>query len=420
MSTELFVLAVLMVSVLATASAFFSGMETALFSVNKLYLNRWRKRDPETAAQFERLMSKPRTVLSVILLTDTAVNIPLIVLSLALGNYLSTPIPNWLETLAIFGLIVVVCDLLPKLFALADPFRFIHTAVSVLPRMLPAFAPVSRALERVSLRIADLFARGPIEGSEPLGDAELLTLVELSAEEGELSDDEREMIAAVIKLGNKVVRDCMTPRVDAFTIPDTLDNKEAIRELRLRRHGRVPVYGESPDEILGILDVKAFLLDPSRHYTEFLEPPSFVPETMPAIELLRAFLTHPQRLAIILDEFGGTEGVVTFNDLVEEILGDTGPRSDESLYIEDAGEGRWLASGSARLDDLSEVTSVDLVHDGIDTVNGLLFNRLGYLPKPGTRVEIPPLEFEIRDASRKRILEVMVQRMDRLKAEQPP
>jgi putative hemolysin len=69
----------------------------------------------------------------------------------------------------------------------------------------------------------------------------------------------------------------MTPRVDAFTIPDTLDNKEAIRELRLRRHGRVPVYGESPDEILGILDVKAFLLDPSRHFTEFLEPPSFVP-----------------------------------------------------------------------------------------------------------------------------------------------
>src|SRR5437868_4427174 len=103
MSTELFVLAVLMVSVLATASAFFSGMETALFSVNKLYLNRWRKRDPKTAAQFEQLMSKPRAVLSVILLTDTAVNIPLIVLSLALARYLSTPIPNWLETLGIFG-----------------------------------------------------------------------------------------------------------------------------------------------------------------------------------------------------------------------------------------------------------------------------------------------------------------------------
>ncbi|MBV9491061.1 MAG: HlyC/CorC family transporter [Verrucomicrobia bacterium] len=418
MSTELVVLSVVIVLGLAMASAFFSGMETALFSVNKLYLNRWRERDPETAARFERLMSKPRAVLSVILLTDTAVNIPLIVLCLALGNYLSTPIPNWLETLVLFGLIVVVCDLLPKLFALTDPFRFAHTAVAVLSTIMPAFAPISRAMEKFALRIADLFAREPADPNEPLGDEELMTLVELSAEEGELSDDEREMIEEIIKLGNKVAKDCMTPRIDAFTIPDALDNKEALRELRLRRHGRVPVYGESPDEILGVLDVKAFLLDPSRHYTEYLEPPSFVPETMPAIELLRSFLTHPQRLAIVLDEFGGTEGVVTFNDLVEEILGETGPRSDDSPYIEETGEGRWIASGSARLDDLSEATSVAIAHEGVDTVNGLLFNRLGYLPKPGARVEIAPFQFEIRQASRKRILEVMIERLERLKSKQ--
>ncbi|HEY0791102.1 MAG TPA: hemolysin family protein [Chthoniobacterales bacterium] len=420
MSSELVVYAVTAFSVLASASAFFSGMETALFSITEPALQQWRERDPQTAARFEKLMVRPRSVLGVILLTDTAVNVLLIVLTLALVNNLSTPVPNWFKALVIFGLIVVVCELLPKLFALNDPFRFARPAILVLSGVVPLLGPIASGLERLGGRLADLIAKEPGDGPEPMGDDELITLVELSAEEGQLNEDEREMIEQVIKLGNKTVKDCMTPRVDAFTIPDTLDNREAIRELRVRRHGRVPVYGESPDEVLGILEVKSFLLNPDRHYTEKLEPPSFVPETMPAIGLLRAFLSHPQRLAIVVDEFGGTEGVVTFNDLVEEILGEIGPRLDEGLYIEEAGPDCWLASGSARLDDLGEVTSVPLAPDGIDTVSGLIFNHLGYLPKPGTRVEIAPLTFDIRQASRKRVVEVLVRRLSRLDSKPVP
>jgi CBS domain containing-hemolysin-like protein len=239
-------------------------------------------------------------------------------------------------------------------------------------------------------------------------------LVEISAEEGHLRSDEREMIAEVIRLGNKTVKDCMTPRVDAFTIPDTWTNEEAIHELRIKRHGRVPVFGDSPDEILGILEVKSFLLDPQEHYTENLEPPSFVPETMRALDLLRAFLTHPQRLAIVVDEFGGTEGVITFNDIVEEILADVAPRGDEELYLEEAGDSVWLASGSARLEDLGEALNLNLANEGIDTINGLIFNRLGYVPRAGATVQVPPLEFQIRQSTRRRVLEVLVQRIKSL------
>jgi CBS domain containing-hemolysin-like protein len=160
------------------------------------------------------------------------------------------------------------------------------------------------------------------------------------------------------------------------------------------------------------------LLDPSEHYTERLEPPSFVPETMRALDLLRAFLTHPQRLAVVVDEFGGTEGLITFNDIVEEILGDAAPRGDEELYIEASEDGKWLVSGSARLDDLGELLEVELTQEGVDTVGGLIFTHLGYLPKPGTRVEIPPLEFEIRQSSRKRILEVLVKRVQKLDSDE--
>lgn len=410
-SVETVTIASALLLFLAGASAFFSGMETALFSITRLHLRRWRERDAKTAEEFEKIMENPRAVLSVLLLTDTLINIPLIVFSLAFAHSVSAPLPNWVKTLLLFTLIVLVCDLLPKVLALADPFRFSKSAIRILRTLLPVLGPLSLVLHQLAEKVVNRIATAKPEVQEHLDDEELMTLIELSAEEGQLRDDEREMIQEIIKLGNKTVGDCMTPRVDAFTIPDNLSIDEAIHQLRVNRHKRVPVYGETPDEILGVLDVKSFLLNPTEHYTERLEPPSFVPETMCALDLVRAFLTHPQQLAIVVDEYGGTEGLITFNDIVDEILGDTAPRGDEELYIEAAGDGKWLASGSARVDDLSELLEVELSPEGVDTVGGLIFTHLGYLPKPGTRVEIPPLKFEIRKSSRKRILEVLVERM---------
>ena len=412
MSIPLAVLTCFVLAFLAGVSAFFSGMETALFSINVFQVRRWKERDPVVAEQFEKLMSNSRNVLSVILLTDALVNIPLIIITLVFVNAIPAPVPAWLKTLVIFALIVFVCDLLPKVLALSDPFRFSKSAIGILKVLMPIAEPFSRVLQELAERTADLFAPDRSEKQEHLNDEELETLVEMGVEEGELSAGEMEMIQEIIKLGDKTVKDCMTPRVDAFTIPDSLSNDEVIALIRVRRYGRVPVYGDSPDEILGILDVKRFLLEHSEHYTEHLEAPSFVPETMRAVDLLRGFLTHSQRLAIVVDEFGGTEGVVTFNDIVEEIIGDAVPRGDNALYIEEIGQGKWLASGSARLDDLGELVGVDLQREGLDTIGGLIFNQLGYVPKPGTSLQIPPLRFEIRQSGRKRVLEVAVEKLD--------
>jgi putative hemolysin len=167
------------------------------------------------------------------------------------------------------------------------------------------------------------------------------------------------------------------------------------------------------------LDVKAFLADPSEHYTEKLGVPSFVPETMRALDLLRAFLKHPQRLAIVIDEFGGTEGVVTMGDILDEILADVAPRGDEELYLEEIGNGTWLASGSVRLEDLEEALHVGFEAEEFDTLNGLIFNRLGYVPRSGETVEVPPLEFAVRQSTRRRVVEVEVRRMGPKGAMQP-
>ena len=218
------------------------------------------------------------------------------------------------------------------------------------------------------------------------------------------------MIQEIIKLGDKTAKDCMTPRTDTFALPDDLTNEEAIARLKEKRYRRVPVYVDTPDNIVGILDAKLFLLDSSDHYTERLIAPSFVPETMRALELLRQFLSHAQGLAIVVDEFGGTEGIITLADIVEDILSDALPRGDVDLYIEPLEDGRFLVNGNARLDDLGEHLGFEIEADGIDTIGGLIFNRLGHLPAPGTRVELSRLNVTVRRAGRKRIEELLLEK----------
>jgi putative hemolysin len=349
-------------------------------------------------------------------LVDTFVNIVLIVLTVAIARSIAIPFPYWVTILFLFALIVIVCDLVPKMLALRDPFRFARQAVALLQILLPIFGPVSRISLRASEVMANFFLSTKPERVEQFDDEELIALVELSAEQGQLRTDEQEMIEAIIKLGNKSVRDCMTPRVDAFFISDSVTDEEVIQQLRTKRRARVPVFGESPDEILGILDVKSFLADPSAHYSEKLGVPSFVPETMRALDLLRAFLKHPQRLAIVIDEFGGTEGVVTLGDILDEILAEVAPRGDEELYLEELGNGAWLASGSVRLDDLEEALHIDFHTEEFDTLNGLIFNRLGYVPRSGETVQVPPLELEVRQSSRRRVVEVKLRRLEQKEA----
>jgi putative hemolysin len=413
MPFELTLVALVGLLILAIMSAFLSGIETALFSIKEWRLHRWRKQDPKGVEQYERLMTKPREVLSVILLVDTFVNILLIVLTVAIARSIPVPFPYWVKTLFLFALIVIVCDLVPKMLALRDPFRFARQAIMLLRTLLAIFGPVSRISLRASEIIANFFLSTKPERVEQFDDEELIALVELSAEQGQLRAEEQEMIEAIIKLGNKSAKDCLTPRVDAFFISDSLTNEDVVQQLQTKRRARVPVFGESPDEILGILDVKAFLADPTEHYTEKLGVPSFVPETMRALDLLRAFLKHPQRLAIVVDEFGGTEGVVTLGDILDEILAEVAPRGDEELYLEELGNDTWLASGSVRLEDLEEALHVDFATDDFDTLNGLIFNRLGYVPRSGETVRVPPLELEVRESTRRRVVEVKLRRLEK-------
>ncbi len=412
MSAGFLLTLVLCAVVLAMGSALISAIETSLFSLQPFHIERLRAKKAEFAASLTKLLENPRRLLSAILLGDALVNLPLIIICIFLLRHAAAPqLPSWAKALLIFALVVFVCDLVPKVIALAQPYRVAKVGVRVLGVLMPIFDPLARVLQRASEHTAEVITPERLKKGNVLSEEELETLIELSAEEGALHETESEMIQEILKLGDKTARDCMTPRVDAFAVPDDLSHVELIPKLRARRHERVPVYGETPDDVVGILDVKAFLLDPdAAPYTERLAPPSFVPETMKALDLLRSFLRRPQGLAIVVDEHGGTEGIVTLSDIIEEIISDAVPTTERELYIEAIGEGRLIVNGNARLDDISELLGIEIEEEGIDTIGGLIFNRLGALPKPGAQLHVEKLLCTVRRTSRKRIEEVLIEK----------
>jgi len=394
-------------------SALFSGLETALFSLRPHQLRRLEANHPALTKFVHLFRDKPRRVLNGLLLGDVLVKVPLVVLCLFLlwrGPF-GGRIPQWLAAVVIFAIVVLLCDLIPKLLALSAPYRLSTIGAFTLQASVRFLDHVGSMLENASAAIVDVVTPARLRTRARLSDEELGALVEIGEEEGTLHEAEGEMIQEIIKMGDKTAKDCMTPRVDSFALSDDLTNEQAIVQLKERRYRLVPVYADTPDNIVGIVDVKRFLLDPPDHYTETLLAPSFVPETMRALDLLKLFLTHPQGLAVVVDEFGGTEGIITMSDIVEEILSEAAPPGGEvDLYIEPLENGKLLVSGQARLDDLREYLGFELEADGIDTIGGLIFNQLGQLPPQGTRVELPRLTVTIRRTSRKRIKELVLEK----------
>src|SRR4051812_1735027 len=310
-------------------SALFSGLETALFALKPHQLRRLQENHPALNRFIQVFHENPRRILNVLLLGDGLVKVPLIILCLLVlwRGPVTRHVPQWMIAVGIFTIVVLLCDLIPKLLALSAPYRLSAVGAFMLQISMPLLDRIGHGLESFSTALVNLFAPNQTPQTR-LSDEELETIVEIGEEEGALHEAEAEMIQEIMKLGDKTAKDCMTPRVDTFMLPDDLTNDEVLRRMREKRHRRIPVYVDTPDQVIGILDAKNFLADQSVHYTESLIAPSFVPETMRALDLLKLFLSHAQELAVVVDEYGGTEGIITTTDIVEEILSDAVPSGD--------------------------------------------------------------------------------------------
>lgn len=238
-----------------------------------------------------------------------------------------------------------------------------------------------------------------------------------ASEDGELQKEEGSMLLSVLHLDELQVQDIMTPRTDVVCAPVSATTAEIVDLILASGHSRIPVFRENPDNIVGVIYAKDLLrltLDASlreKPVAEMMHQPFFVPETKNALDLLHDFKTSKKHLAVILDEYAGTAGIVTIEDVIEQIVGDIEDEHDapreEDIIVE--GDGRAVLSGRADLEDIAEELGIAIESDEVDTIGGYLCHIAGRVPLPGERFTVADAVFTVLDADAKKIQTISVE-----------
>ena len=291
----------------AGASFFFALAESALFALGK-----WRARqiaEQPGGATVLRLLEQPAELLATIVLGNTAANgaiVALVLWPVLLGQW---PVELTLPAVAVF--ILVGCEILPKTLAVRAPEQWSRRVARPVFWLRETTGWLQRLFQRFNEGLLRLLVRGAIRPQSSLVEEEYQELVELAFQQGTLAKSEKEIILQIISLDRKTAKDVMKPRSRMAAISDELSIEEMIAAARKFKHRRLPIYDETPDTIVGILNTRALLLDPNIDLAEAIEFPSFVPASMNLLQLLKSLQRQQRGMAIVVDEFGGTAGLVT-------------------------------------------------------------------------------------------------------------
>jgi putative hemolysin len=314
---------------------------------------------------------------------------------------------------------IVFAELVPKTLALANAERVAIALSLPIEFLARALSPLIALLTGITSTIAKAFGAN-VSNEAQITAEELRLIVERGGEQGVLEAEEEQMINAVIELGSRRVHEVMVPRIARATIQATATFDEAIETIVEHGHSRIPVYDESVDEILGILyakDLLPFLREsagPRPDLRTLLRTPVYIPESMTVDDLLHEFQRRKVHLAIVLDEYGGTAGLVTIEDLLEEIVGEIQDEYDvEEPMVVRLSDDEARLDGRASVDDLAELFDTNLGledEDEYDTVGGLIYHRIGGVPTPGDRVEVDGLTLTVESTDGRRVGKVLAVR----------
>ncbi|MEY4386993.1 MAG: hypothetical protein RLY20_2276 [Verrucomicrobiota bacterium] len=400
-------LAVVALIVFAAASFFFSLAETALFSLGKLQLRQLVQSDLKKGAAVERLLHQPQDLLGTMAFGNT----------FALGGMLAFGLwmgltGRWMLAPVIAGLFIVLvffCEVLPKTLAVRQPELWALRVVGLASVLHAVISPLRHAAQALNAAILRAVVPGSVKPLPGLTDGEYQELLEMAQQQGALEATEKEIILQIIQLDRRTAADVMKPRSTISCIPDTLSVEEMIEASRKFGHRRLPMYDETPDTIVGVLNTRTLLLDPNADLSEVIEFPSFVPHSMNLLQLLKSLQRQQRDLAIVMDEFGGTAGIVTVEDILEEVVGRLRASRATGVRVEKLDGNRWRVSGATRLDDFRrEYPALGEVND-VETMGGLLVRLLEMVPSPGESAVFRGLKLTAQSTDERRVRELLVE-----------
>ncbi|HSL33058.1 MAG TPA: hemolysin family protein [Candidatus Limnocylindrales bacterium] len=434
------VLELLFIVILIFLNAIFVAAEIALVTVRRTRVDQLVDEGRRGARRVRELTSQPGRFLAVIQLGITFIGF---LAAAFAGASLARGLEDAFQTIpalepyaAALGLLIVTAllsfvtivfgELVPKTLALARPERYalvLAGPVDLLGRIL---RPIVWALERVTALVNRVLGVGDIDQNQ-ISTEELKLLVERGGEQGILEAEEEQMIHAVIELGDRRVHEVMVPRIAIAAVPASATIDEAIATIVEHGHSRLPVYEESVDEIVGILyakDLLPFLRESAGARPELrslLRAPVYIPESMTVDDLLHEFQRRKVHIAIVLDEYGGTAGLVTIEDLLEEIVGEIQDEYDvEEPMVVQLSDDEARVDGRASVDDLGDLFDTELGledEDEYDTVGGLIYHRVGGIPSPGDQIVVDGLTLTVESTDGRRVGKVLVVRHRKDEAE---
>jgi putative hemolysin len=370
-----------------------SAADAALGAISRHRLNLLQEEAAPRAVRVARLLADPYHFKASILLVNAAA----IITATAFTQYLTYGQAfSWrLAALALLlVLILVFSEALPKALALRNPTQAAQLLAGPMALLGWLLAPLLGLIGFMIGPIVRVLSGHNISKLPLVTEEELRLLVNVGEEEGLIEPDEREMIEGIFSFGDTLVREVMIPRVDIVALDETASLEEALELVIAHGHSRVPVYRDTIDQIIGILYAKDMLPwlragQRDKSFADLLRPPHFVPETMKVDALLKDLQARKVHLAIVVDEYGGTAGLATIEDLLEEIVGEIQDEYDvEEPSLRFAGEGELIADARVLLDDLNDVTGLHIASEESDRIGGLVYERLGRVPKVGDEVQL--------------------------------
>ena len=426
----------LVIVILTVFEGFFVAAEIALVSIRRSRVEQLAEDGSQGAKRVRRLLDEPGRFLAVCQLGLTFIGFfASAYAAVSLSDQLTTLLVSWgmdqgtasgiallIVTILLSLFTIIFAELVPKTLALAHAERFAITLSLPIDFLGRALRPVIAFLTWVTSGIVRLF------GAEVSSDAqitaeELRLIVERGGEQGILEAEEEQMINAVIELGDQRIHEVMVPRIHMITLTADATLDDAIDKVIEEGHSRIPVYEGTIDEIVGILYAKDLLpflkgsVDERPSLRSILRTPVFVPESMTVDDLLHELQRRKVHLAVVLDEYGGTAGLVTIEDLLEEIVGEIQDEYDEEEpLIVKISDDEARIDGRAAIDDLEELFDTDLGlddEDQYDTLGGLIYHRIGGVPKPGDRVQVDGLTLTVETTDGKRVGKVLAVREPR-------
>ncbi len=403
--------------ILILLSAFFSSAETAFTTVNKIRIRSFEEEGRPKAALIRQIIEEPQKLLSAILIGNNIVNLSAsslattmvtrIMANMGMASQTATAIG---VTTGILTLVVLIFgEITPKNIATRAAERICFIYITPIYWMTILFTPIIFIMNTISFGLMKLLGIKYTGKDRIMTENELLTIIDVSHEDGVLESEEKEMINNVVDFGDALAKDVMVPRIDMVSVPSTVSYDDLRSIFKKDMYSRLPVYEENKDNVIGIVTLKDFFKYEGSKETfkisELLREPYFTYEYQKTSDLLIQMRENSINISIVLDEYGATAGIITLEDLLEEIVGEIRDEydDDEEEPIQKLNSSEYLVDGATRLDDINETFGCHIESDDYDSIAGHMINVLEHIPTEGEEITEDYIRFVIEKMDKNRI-----------------